>query len=76
MQIDPDLWLTIGLIIVVLCIPSMLSAWAQFKPPRASLITAIIGLAMIIVAMQSNPDGYGLRDIPVAVTEAVGRYIR
>lgn len=75
MEIDPDLWLAIGLMIVVLCVPSILSAWAQYKPPRASAVTAVIGLSMILVAFWAEPGGYGIGDIPIAVTEAIGRYL-
>ncbi|WP_255449700.1 hypothetical protein [Shimia ponticola] len=75
MQIDPDLWLTIGIFVVVLCIPSILSAWAQFRVPRASMITAVIGFGMMIVALSSNPGGYAFADIPTVVTETIGRYL-
>ncbi|MEL6609853.1 MAG: hypothetical protein AAFO58_02535 [Pseudomonadota bacterium] len=75
MQVDPDLWLLIGLVIAVLCVPSMMSTWAQLRTPRTSAVTALIAIAMIGVAVWQKPGGYSWATLPDTLVETVGRYV-
>lgn len=72
---DPDVLLTIGLAILVLSIPSMLSAVSEGRAPRASALTLLIAFGCILYAMSTAPGGYRLDDIPAAVMRAVGQFI-
>ena len=64
---DPDLALTLGLVIVVFSIPSILSAFSDRRAPRASLVTVLIGGGLVVYAMQVQPGGYRMEEVPQAV---------
>ncbi|MEM1373206.1 MAG: hypothetical protein AAGF78_02360 [Pseudomonadota bacterium] len=54
---DPDLWFVIGVVLAILCIPSLFSAWTDGRPPRASAITVLIAGGMIAYAVLTKPSG-------------------
>lgn len=72
---DPDLWLVIGLVLAVLTVPSLVSAWSEGDPPRASAITVLIAGGMVAYAMMNAPGGsYSFSDLPQVITRVIGRY--
>ena len=73
---DPDLWFTLGLVIVVLMIPSLFSAYVDGRVPRASSTTVLIAVGMITYAGFNKPEGYELGEIPEVFTETISRYLR
>ncbi|MEM6479208.1 MAG: hypothetical protein AAF841_01870 [Pseudomonadota bacterium] len=73
---DPDLWFCLGVVLAILSIPSLLSAWSDGRTPRASAITVLLAGGMIALAMISKPSGYELAEIPNVFAEVIGRYIR
>lgn len=74
MVADPDLWLLIGIALAVLTVPSLVSAWSEGDPPRASAITVLIAGGMIAYALMSKPSGYSFSELPDVVTRVVDRY--
>ena len=72
---DPDLMLVVGLVLAVLTIPSMLSAYAESRPPRAAAIVALIAGVLIAVALTSKADGYRIAEIPDVFFRVIGRYL-
>lgn len=72
---DPDLWFVIGIVLAILCIPSLFSAWTDSRTPRASAITVLIAAGMIAYAALNKPSGYDFNDIPTVFSEVLGRYI-
>lgn len=75
MTFDSDLYLIIGIVLAVLSVPAMLSAFSEGRAPRVATITAVIAGCLIVYAIQLSPDGYTLRDIPEAFIRVVARYI-
>ena len=72
---DPDLWLVIGTAVAVLTVPSLVSAWSNGDPPRASAITILIAGGMIVYALTNAPGGgYNFADLPSVFTRVIGRY--
>ena len=67
---DPDLWLVIGLVLAVLTVPSLVSAWSEGDPPRASAITVLIAGGM----MNAPGGSYSFSDLPQVITRVIGRY--
>lgn len=61
---NPDILLVLGLIFAAFSVPSILSAITDGRAPRASAITILIAGGLILVAIQSNPGGYTLQEIP------------
>lgn len=72
---DADLVLTIGLVLLVLSVPSLLSAWAESRAPRMGAIMAITALGMILSALWFNPGGYAFNQVPGVVVGVVSRYL-
>ena len=71
---DPDLALSLGLVIAAFSIPSILSAISDSRAPRASALTVLIGGALILYAVQTKPGGYELGEVPDVFVNVVGRY--
>ncbi|MEP1768005.1 MAG: hypothetical protein ABJJ53_15375 [Sulfitobacter sp.] len=72
---DTDLALVLGLIIAALSIPSVLSALADRRAPRASAITILIAGGLILFAIQGKPGGYALQQVPDVFVNVVARYM-
>lgn len=69
---EPDHLLFLGLIVLALSIPAMLSALSDRRAPRAPILTILIGGAMILYAAYTKPGGYRLEDVPDAFYSVVG----
>jgi formate-dependent nitrite reductase membrane component NrfD len=72
---DTDLVLTLGIVLLVLTIPSLLSAWVEGRVPRVGAIMAIASIGMIVTALASRPGGYAFEDIPRVILSVAARAI-
>ena len=72
---DPDIALVLGLVIAAFSIPSILSALADSRAPRASAITVLIGGSLILFAVVSKPQGYQLDQVPDIFVRVVGQFL-
>ncbi len=72
---DPDLFLVIGIVIAVLTVPSLLSAYVDGRTPRAGALLVLIAGTLIVVALSNHPGGYELKEIPEAFYRVAGRYL-
>lgn len=72
---DTDLVLTIGILLVVLTIPSLLAAWVEGRVPRVGSILVLGALAMIIAAVATRPGGYGFGEIPGIMLGVASRLV-
>lgn len=70
---DTDLVLTIGVVLLVLAIPSLISAWAEARVPRIGSIMTIAALGLILTALQVKPGGYAFADVPTVMIDTVAR---
>jgi hypothetical protein len=70
---DTDLILTVGVVLLVLSIPSLLAAWVETRPPRLGAVLLILAIAMILTALQTAPGGYSFNDIPGVMIGVVSR---
>ena len=73
MDTDTDLVLTVGLVLVVLSIPSLLAAWAESRAPRMGALLSIGGIGLILTAIWIKPGGYALNDVPDVIVHVVAR---
>ena len=71
---DPDLFLVIGLIVGVLAIPSLLSAFSENRTPRAGAIMVLIAGVLLVLAFQNKAGGYTIAEIPQVFFKDIGRY--
>jgi hypothetical protein len=73
--VDTDLILTLGIVFMILALPSLLSAWVEGVTPRVGAVMLIAGLGMIITAVVSHPTGYRFNEIPGVMVGVVARMI-
>ncbi len=70
---DTDLFLTIGVVLTALSLPSLLQAWTEGRPPRVGGIMIIAGIALIVTAVVRHPQGYAFDDIPHVMLAVAAR---
>jgi formate-dependent nitrite reductase membrane component NrfD len=72
---DTDLVLTLGIVLLVLTLPSLLASWVEGRAPRVGAIMLIAALAMIVAAVLYRPGGYVFNDVPGVMLGVFGRMI-
>ena len=70
---DTDLVLTVGVVLLVLSLPSLMSAWVEGRFPRVGFVMLTAALAMILTAHLYRPGGYRLDELPGAVLNVLAR---
>jgi hypothetical protein len=73
--VDTDLILTLGIVLMILALPSLLSAWVEGVTPRVGAVMLIAGLGMIIAAVVYSPAGYPINEVPGVMVGVVARMI-
>ncbi|SHI83347.1 hypothetical protein [Wenxinia saemankumensis] len=71
---DADLYLTIGLILLVFSLPAIASALTDGRPPRLASLVLLIGGTLLVVALTTKPGGYTFGEIPDVLFRVIGRY--
>ncbi|WP_223425021.1 hypothetical protein [Tateyamaria pelophila] len=72
---DSDLYLTLGIVLAVFSIPSLVSAFTYNRSLRASALATLIAGGLVFYAFLSHPGGYSLQDIPDALVRVAARVI-
>jgi hypothetical protein len=75
MVIDTDLIFVIGLIVGVLAIPALLSAFSESRTPRAAAMMVMISAGLIAIATLRKPGGYSVEEAPEVFFAVVGRLV-
>jgi formate-dependent nitrite reductase membrane component NrfD len=70
---DTDLVLTVGIVLAVLSVPSLLSAWVDGRAPRLGAVMAVAALGLIVTALIENPGGYAFNEVPSVMLNTVMR---
>lgn len=73
-RLDNDLLLVGGILIFALCIPSVISAFSESRPPRLAAMFFVVGGAMIVYALSKSPGGVDFGEIPQAFARVIGRF--
>ena len=76
MDTDFDLLLTVGIVLLVLSVPSLLSAWVESRAPRLGSIMVIAALGMIVTALVTKPGGYAFNDVPGVMVKVIGGFFQ
>ncbi|WP_380054619.1 hypothetical protein ACFE33_14010 [Falsihalocynthiibacter sp. SS001] len=71
---DTDLFLVIGVVILILTIPPVLGAIFDGRALRTPAILIVIAGSMITFAITQRPGGYDIHDVPVAFSNVIGKY--
>ncbi|MAO27687.1 hypothetical protein [Roseovarius sp.] len=68
---NTDIALVTGLVMVVLSIPAIFSAFSEGRAPRVAAVLLVVGGVMVVWAMHGKPGGIRLEEIPAAVVRVV-----
>ncbi len=71
---DPDISLIAGLILAVLALPAVVSAFSDGRTPRVAAIVMIAAGGLVVFALTSKPGGYRMQDIPQVFFQVVGKF--
>ncbi len=71
---DTDLVLTVGIVLLVLSVPTLLSAWVDGRIPRLGTLMVIVAGGMIVAALQTAPGGYRFEQVPGVMIGVVSRF--
>ena len=72
---DTDLVLTIGIVLLALSLPSLLSAWVEGRLSRFGTLMIIVASSMIGWAVYAQPKVYELTDSPMVMLGVLSRLI-
>jgi predicted membrane channel-forming protein YqfA (hemolysin III family) len=72
---DTDLLLIIGLVVSILAVPSVISAFSESRPPRAAAILFLIGGTLIVIALTQGTTRYTFADLPEVLSRVIARYL-
>jgi hypothetical protein len=72
---DPDLALVIGLVIVAMSAPAIMSAIADRRPPRSATAILVIGGGLTLYALMQKPGGYRFGDIPETFIKVIAEVL-
>ncbi len=70
---DTDLVLTAGILLLVLTLPSLLSAWVEQRVPRVGVIMGLAAIIMIVAALTTRPGGYSFSEVPSVILGVFAR---
>jgi len=74
-MMDTDLALSIGMVLAVVSVPSLLSAFSEARAPRFAAGMIFVAGGLIVWAVTTRPGGYSLGDLPHVLISVIARYI-
>lgn len=72
---DPDLSLSLGLIVGAFSVPAILSSISDGRAPRAPMLTILIAFGLIVYAAYTKPGGYNFEDIPDVLIGTIASFV-
>ncbi len=72
---NADMLLVGGLLIAGLALPSILSSYADRRSLRIAIIMLLLGGGLVLVAMNTKPGGYTLREVPRAFYSVLADFL-
>ncbi|MCP5075402.1 MAG: hypothetical protein GY947_19185 [Rhodobacteraceae bacterium] len=70
-----DIYLVVGIVVLVLTVPSMVSAFVNSRVPRFAAIMLLIGGGLVVLAVTQQPGGYSFTDVPQVFARVIGQLI-
>jgi len=69
---DPDIFFVLGIVLSVLSIPAIVSAFSESRAPRVGAIVVLTGVLMIAYAVISRPGAYTFETMPDVFMRVAG----
>lgn len=73
--VNPDLSLTIGIVLAVFALPSIVSAMTDGRSPRVPALLVVVAGLLVIYALRSKPGGYTLQQVPETMIRVLSAII-
>ena len=70
-----DIWLVAGVLLLLLALVGLFSAFAERRAGRLALLGMLLGGGMIVYAQRISPEGYGLSDVPDAFIRVIALFV-
>lgn len=71
---DTDLFLTVGVVLLILSLPALLSAWVEGRAPRIGAVMVVLAAGLIVTALLTRPGGYAFNDVPGVMIGVASRW--
>ncbi|MEY8840645.1 hypothetical protein AB9K41_16615 [Cribrihabitans sp. XS_ASV171] len=72
---DSHFLLILGLVIGLLSIPAIISAYSDGRRPIAAILVLLISAGLVTLAARMRPGGYRLAEIPDVFYTVVARFL-
>ena len=72
---NTDIALVAGLVLLVLSIPAVFSAFSEGRAPRVAAVVMIVGGSLLVWAYNEKPGGFTISEIPQAIVRVVAMVI-
>lgn len=66
----------LGLLLALLSLPSLLSAWVDRRIPYVAVIMMLVAAALIVPVWLAQPGGIPLREWPGMIINVIAKIIR
>ncbi len=71
-----DIYLVLGIVVLVFAFPAIVNAFSESRAPRLAAIAVLVGGGLIVLAVSQNPMGYTIEEVPRAFTRVIGSFLR
>jgi hypothetical protein len=72
---DTDLMLVVGIVLGVLSVPALISAFSEGRPPRAASIIVLVAGTLVVLALSQRPSGYTFDEVIGAFRNVFARFL-
>lgn len=72
---DFDRIFVLGIVFIAFSIPSAVSAYSDWRWPKAAVVMIILGVGAIFYANQENPGVYSLEAVDDVIVGVVGSFV-
>ena len=73
---DTDLIIVVGIVAILLAVPSLLSSWVDGSVPRSGAILVLIGGVLIVVALTNHGKAYTFAEMPDVFMRVIARFMK
>jgi hypothetical protein len=73
---DTDLMIVVGVLAILLAVPTMLSSWVDGSVPRSGATLVLIGGVLIVVALTQRGHGYTFAEMPDVFMRVFARFFK
>ncbi|SPF77681.1 hypothetical protein [Pseudoprimorskyibacter insulae] len=73
---NSDTAILLGLFLLILAIPAIISAMSERRAPRVAALVLIGGGALVVYAFRSKEGGYTAEELPMVLYTMIGKLMQ